>query len=85
MSVQILRIPSTRCDLDLLHLLQVILIVKTVPQHVPEVPERSLQRIRGSLLLRLLESSGLAFAVLDMSVSNVLMKRAIAYRHSHNS
>lgn len=85
MPVQTALIPATvRLNLHLRDLLDILLVVDAIPQHIPEIPQRALQRIRCALLLRLLKRLGLARAVLDMPVPNVLVECAVAQRHTHN-
>lgn len=73
-----------RLGLHLGDLLQVLLIVDTVPQHIAEVPQRPLERVRRALLLGLLKGRRLALAVLDVAIADVLVERAVAQCHAHD-
>lgn len=85
MPVQAILIPApVRLDLHFRNLLDVLLVVDAIPQHIPEIAQRALQSIRRPLLLRLLKRLGLARVVLDMPVPDILVERAIAQRHAHN-
>lgn len=61
-----------RRDLDLRNLRKILLIVYTIPQDVPKIAKRPLQRICGSFFLSFLESSGFTLAILDMAISDIL-------------
>lgn len=78
MSVQIICIPFRRRDLDLLYFRKVIFVVQTISQYVAKVPQCSLQCICCSLLLCLLKGRCFALAVLNVPVSDVLVKRPIS-------
>lgn len=82
--MQIPSIPLTRRNLHLGHLLQILLIIQTIPQHIPEIPQRPLQRISRSLLFRLLKCRRLALAVLNMPVPDVLVEGAVADGDAHD-
>jgi hypothetical protein len=72
MSVEVDLIELPRLDLHDLDLFQVLLIVKTVAQHVAKCAERAFETVGGRLFFCLLERRCFAFAVLDGAVTNVL-------------
>lgn len=65
------RGPYRRC-LNFGHLGHIILVIDTVTQHVAEVPQCTLQSICCAFFLGLFKRCGLALAVLDMPVANIL-------------
>jgi len=84
MPMQLLNIPLRRLSLNLCNLLQILLIINAIPQHIAKIPQSPLQRIRGPLLLRLLKRRRFALAVLHMSVPDILMERAVSKRDSND-
>jgi hypothetical protein len=71
-SMQTIHVPSRRLHFDLCDFLQVALIVEAVSKDVAKISQCSFQRIGGSLLLGLFKGSGLALAILDLTIANIL-------------
>lgn len=85
MPMQSTLVPATVwLHLHLRHLLDVLFVIDAIPQHIPKVAQRTLQRIRRALLLRLFKRLRLATAVFNMPVSDILVERPVAQRHAHN-
>lgn len=70
--MQIFSVPFGGSNLDLGHSLEIVFVVEAIAQDVAKVAQGSFQGVGGGFLFSFLESSGLAFAILDVAVANVL-------------
>lgn len=85
MPVQAVLIPhAIGLDLHLGDLLDIILVVDAVSQYVSKIAQRPLERISGALLLGLLKRFGLARAVLNVTVPDILVECAVTQGDPHN-
>lgn len=82
MTMQVLRIPLGRGDLDPCDSSQIILVIKTITQHVSKIAQRALHSIRSRLLLRLLKSRRFTLTILNMTVTYILVENSIFQGHS---
>lgn len=63
---------ANRSNLDPGNSWQVIFVIYTISQYVSKIPKGSFQGICGSLFFRFFESCCFAFAILDVSITNIL-------------
>ena len=82
--MQPVLIPFGAPNLYFRDLCQISLVVDAVAQDVAEISQRPLQRVCSALLFRLFKCSSFAFAILDLSVADVLVMCAIFQCNSYD-
>jgi hypothetical protein len=76
---------SYRSCLHPSHLGDVVLVINTIAQHVAEGPQSTFQGICCAFFLGLLEGRGLALAILDMPVADILKEGEVNTGPGSNS
>lgn len=71
--MQIVWIPFGWSCFELGNLGHVVFVVNTITKQIAKIPQGSLQCVRSSLLLSFFESRSFAFAILNVTVSDILM------------
>lgn len=72
MTVKLFDVPSSRSCFNLCDFGQVVFVVNTIAQYISKIPQGTFQGIRCPFFLRFLERCGFSFAVLNMTISDVL-------------